>query len=168
MASNLHCNHRNGREEQTSPEGPNLTDVADSTPQHGRTTGTHICEEYQDIFHLEGKPLTCTTAVKHKISTRTDTGQCTTISPPRQTQGRGEYAEKKEMLKNGIIKPSTSQWNALLLVVPKKADSIGKPRLRIVIDFRKLNDLTIGDLFPLSNIEEILDQLGKVKYDSRR
>jgi hypothetical protein len=70
------------------------------------------------------------------------------------------------MLKDGIIRASTSQWNAPLLVVPKKADSSGKPKLRIVIDFRKLNDLTIGDSFPLPNIEEILDQLGNAKYFS--
>jgi len=32
----------------------------------------------------------------------------------------------------------------------------------IVIDFRKLNDLTIGDSFPLPNIIDILDQLGNI------
>ena len=35
-----------------------------------------------------------------------------------------------------------------------------------MIDFRKLNDLTIGDSFPLPNITEILDQLGNAKYFS--
>ncbi|KAM0724355.1 Retrovirus-related Pol polyprotein from transposon 17.6 [Formica fusca] len=68
------------------------------------------------------------------------------------------------MLKNGIIRTSASQWNAPLLVVPKKADASGKPKLRVVVDFRKLNDLTIGDSFPLPNITEILDQLGNAKY----
>jgi len=34
------------------------------------------------------------------------------------------------------------------------------------IDFRKLNELTIGDLFPLPNIINILDQLGNAKYFS--
>jgi len=53
------------------------------------------------------------------------------------------------MLKDEIIRTSTSQWNAPLLVVPKKADASGKPKLRVVIDFRKLNELTIGDSFPL-------------------
>jgi len=32
------------------------------------------------------------------------------------------------------------------------------------LDFRKLNNLIIGDSFPLPNIIEILDQLGNVKY----
>ena len=68
------------------------------------------------------------------------------------------------MLKDGIISASISQWNAPLLVVPKKADASGKPRLRVVVDFRKLNELTIGDSFPLPNITDILDQLGNAKY----
>ncbi|KMQ86432.1 enzymatic polyprotein endonuclease reverse [Lasius niger] len=33
-----------------------------------------------------------------------------------------------------------------------------------IIDFRKLNDLTIGDSFPLPNITDILDQLRNAKY----
>jgi len=71
-----------------------------------------------------------------------------------------------KMLDDDIIRPSTSQWNAPLLIVPKKTDASGKQKLRIVIDFRKLNDLTIGDSFPLPNITDILDQLGNAKYFS--
>ena len=33
----------------------------------------YICEEYGDLFHLEGEPLTSTAAVKHEINTRADT-----------------------------------------------------------------------------------------------
>jgi len=49
-------------------------------------------------------------------------------------------------------------------VVLKKVDASGKPKLRVVVDFWKLNDLIIGDSFPLPNIIEILDQLGNAKY----
>jgi len=70
------------------------------------------------------------------------------------------------MLDDGIIRPSTSQWNAPILVVPKKPDASGKTKLRIVVDFKKLNNLTIGDSFLLPNITDILDQLGNVKYFS--
>jgi len=68
------------------------------------------------------------------------------------------------MLDDGIIRPSMSQWNAPLLIVPKKTDASGKQKLRIVVDFRKLNDLTIGDSFQLPNITNILDQLGNAKF----
>jgi len=68
------------------------------------------------------------------------------------------------MLKQEIIRPSISQWDAPLLVVPKKTDASGKPKLRVVIDFRKLNDFTIGDSFLIPNITDILHQLGNAKY----
>jgi len=68
------------------------------------------------------------------------------------------------MLQNKIIRTSVSQWNTSLLVIPKKADASGKPKLRVVVDFRKLNNITVGDSFPLLNITEILDQLGSAKY----
>ncbi|KAM0728861.1 Retrovirus-related Pol polyprotein from transposon 412 [Formica fusca] len=31
-----------------------------------------ICENYSDIFHIEGKPLTCTNTIAHKIATQAD------------------------------------------------------------------------------------------------
>jgi len=49
-------------------------------------------------------------------------------------------------------------------VVAKKADASRKPKLRIVVNFRKLNDLIIGDSFPVPNITEIMNQLGNAKY----
>jgi hypothetical protein len=52
------------------------------------------------------------------------------------------------MLPDGIIAPSKSPWNSPILVVPKKADASGKKKWRIVVDFRKLNDVTNGDKFP--------------------
>jgi len=71
-----------------------------------------------------------------------------------------------KMHDDGIIRPSMSQWNMPLLVIPKKTDASGKQKLRIVVDFRKLNDLTIEDSFPLPNIIDILDQLENAKYFS--
>jgi len=56
--------------------------------------------------------------------------------------------------------------NAPILVIPKKSDASRKQKLRIVVDFRRLNDLTIGDFYPLPNLTDILDQLGNVKYFS--
>jgi hypothetical protein len=52
------------------------------------------------------------------------------------------------------------------LVIPKKADASGKKKWRIVVDFRKLNEVTIGDSFPIPVISEVLDALGNSKYFS--
>jgi hypothetical protein len=48
----------------------------------------------------------------------------------------------------------------------KKADASGKKKWRIVVDFRKLNYVTIGDSFPIPVISEVLDALGNSKYYS--
>jgi hypothetical protein len=50
--------------------------------------------------------------------------------------------------------------------VLKKADASGLRKLTIVVDFRKLNDVTIGDSFPLPVISEVLDALLNSKYFS--
>lgn len=64
------------------------------------------------------------------------------------------------------MKSSFSPYNFPVWVVPKKPDSQGNKRWRMVINFRKLNEKTIGDAYPLPNIVEILDQLGGAKYFS--
>ena len=66
----------------------------------------------------------------------------------------------------GVIEPSTSSWNSPVLVVPKKPDSNGKPRSRMVIDYRNLNSKTVKDSYPLPNINDILDELGNSEYFS--
>jgi len=43
---------------------------------------------------------------------------------------------------------------------------MGNKRWRMIIDYRALNEKTIGDAYLLPNITEILDQLGNVKYFS--
>ncbi|KAJ8883215.1 hypothetical protein PR048_015055 [Dryococelus australis] len=51
-------------------------------------------------------------------------------------------------------------------VVPKKMDASGIQKYRVVLDFRFLNERTVGNAYPLPNITEILDQLGNSKYFS--
>jgi len=105
-----------------------------------------ICEDFCDIFHLENDTLTCTTSVAHEITTKVDSAPVN-VRPCRLLEKHKEEVNRQitKMLDDDIIRPNMSQWNAPLLVVPKKTDAFGKQKLRIVIDFRKLNDLTIGD-----------------------
>ena len=51
-------------------------------------------------------------------------------------------------------------------MIPKKLDASAKKKWRIVVEFRKLNEVTVGDGFPLPVITEIHDTLGKSKYFS--
>ena len=43
-------------------------------------------------------------------------------------------------------------------------DASGKKKWRLCIDFRKLNEVTMGDSYPLPNIQDILDKIGRARY----
>ena len=70
------------------------------------------------------------------------------------------------MLAGGVIQQKSSPWNSPILVVPKILDASGKTKWRVVVDFRKMNDVTVGDSFPIPVISDVLDALGKAKYFS--
>jgi hypothetical protein len=90
------------------------------------------------------------------------------VRPYRLPEAHKEEVNRQidKLLDEGIIASSKSAFNSPLLLVPKKADASGKVKWRVVIDFRKLNEWTVGDAYPLPNITDILDQLGKAKYFS--
>ena len=125
-----------------------------------------LCSNFSDIFHIPDEKLSHTQTLEHQIVT-------TSPYPIHVKSYRFPEIHKKEvqiqvdkMLDQNIISPSTSPWTAPIWIVPKKIDASGEKKWRIVIDYRKLNDITIGDTYPIPNITEILDQLGKSKYFS--
>ena len=73
---------------------------------------------------------------------------------------REQYAQEiEDMMKEGIIVKSNSEWASPVVLVPKKQD--GKQTgIRVCIDFRKVNALTRFDAFPLPRIEDLIDKLG--------
>ncbi|XP_026819373.1 uncharacterized protein LOC113558051 [Rhopalosiphum maidis] len=130
-----------------------------------RASLLRICKKYQDLFHFEGEPLSFTTAIQHEIKIPEGTAPVN-IRPYRLPYAhRQVIVEQMEKLEeDNIIQPSESPWNAPLVVVPKKPDANGKPQFRVCVDFRRLNQLIIGDAFPIPRIDEILDQLGRSRY----
>jgi hypothetical protein len=62
--------------------------------------------------------------------------------------------------------PSESAFNSRLLLVPKEADASGEVKSRVVIDFRQQREWTGEDAYPLLNVTDIFDQLGKAKFFS--
>ncbi|KAL2938982.1 Transposon Ty3-I Gag-Pol polyprotein [Bienertia sinuspersici] len=59
-----------------------------------------------------------------------------------------------ELLEKGYIRPSVSPWGAPVLFVKKKDGG-----LRLCIDYRELNKVTIKNKYPLPRIEDLFDQL---------
>jgi hypothetical protein len=60
----------------------------------------------------------------------------------------------KKLLEDGIIAKRDSPWNSPLLVVPQKVGPYGKRKWRLVVDFHKLDEKTVGDAYPLPDITE--------------
>jgi len=100
-----------------------------------------------------------TTVTKHEV----DTGDHRPIKqPPRRTgfeQQRCVEQEVDKMLESGVISPSDSPWASPVVLVRKKDGTI-----RFCIDFRKLNDVTVKDAYPLPNIEDALSTLAGARY----
>ena len=117
-----------------------------------------------DRFQLEGDVLTATNITKHRILTIND-------YPVNTKQYRLPHALReevvkqiRELLEKRVTRPSKSPYNTSLWVVPKKPGQDGKPKWRVVLDFRPLNEKTIPIAYPLPNITDIFDQVGNSRY----
>ena len=66
------------------------------------------------------------------------------------------------MLRNNIIRPSTSPFACPILLVAKKE----KGQMRFCVDYRPLNNVTVRDRYPIPNIQLIIDSLHGAKYFS--
>ncbi|KAF5772019.1 putative nucleotidyltransferase, Ribonuclease H [Helianthus annuus] len=67
-----------------------------------------------------------------------------------------------DLLAKGFIRPSSSPWGAPILFVKKKDGS-----MRLCIDYRELNKVTIKNRYPLPRIDDLFDQLQGVSYFSK-
>ncbi|PIK36770.1 hypothetical protein BSL78_26396 [Apostichopus japonicus] len=63
-------------------------------------------------------------------------------------------SQLEQMLEAGIIKPSSSPWASPIVSVPKKDGSI-----RICTDYRKLNQVTKFDAYPIPRVDDIIDDV---------
>jgi hypothetical protein len=68
----------------------------------------------------------------------------------------------QELLDKGLIRPSWSPWGYLTLFVKKKDKS-----LRMCVDYRPLNAVTIKNKNPLPCIDILFDQLARAKVFSK-
>ncbi|WVZ98149.1 hypothetical protein U9M48_043619 [Paspalum notatum var. saurae] len=121
-----------------------------------------VCE-YPDVFPDELPGLLPDRAVEFAINLVPGTAPI--AKAPYRMSGK-EYDELKkqldELLEKGLIRCSVSPWGAPVLFVKKKDGS-----MRLCIDYRELNAVTLKSKCPLPRIDDLLDQLKGAKYFSK-
>nr|ABA91307.1 retrotransposon protein, putative, Ty3-gypsy subclass [Oryza sativa Japonica Group] len=68
----------------------------------------------------------------------------------------------RELQEKGFVRPSSSPWGAPVLFVKKKDGS-----MRMCVDYRSLNEVTIKNKYPLPRIDDLFDQLKGAKMFSK-
>ena len=63
------------------------------------------------------------------------------------------------MLDHGLIRRAYSEWSSPVTLQPKP-DS----KIRLCVDFRKVNALSAMDSYPLPRVDDSVDLVGKEKY----
>ena len=83
----------------------------------------------------------------------------------RLSEAENEFMEKhiRELLDKGLIQPCLGPYASPILVV-KKPNSTD---LRCVIDYRKVNEVTVADEYPQPMVQELIDKLKGAKYYSK-
>ena len=132
------------------------TEPPSNTVPTVNTVAATILDEYRDVFPAElpaGLPPQRT--IDHRIEVIPGS---TPPSRPTYRMSDVELAEVKKQLAElqqlGFIRPSKSPYGAPILFVKKKDGT-----LRMCIDYRALNKITIKNKYPLPRIDELLDRL---------
>ncbi|UYV61797.1 K02A2.6-like, partial [Cordylochernes scorpioides] len=143
------CQSRVNRVGQTKLE----IDLKDLTEDEARMARAFI-KKNQDAFSTGNGKLGRTDLVQHKIYTGN-------ARPVRQPPRRVPMAKRDEVVgllhklkQDGVIEESNSPWSSPVVLVTKKDGST-----RFCVDYRKLNEVTKKDSYPLPRIDDTLTTL---------
>ena len=143
----------NGREHRWIGRGVAYANVSGVV-----TEGDYWKERFPGVFPPIDAPLVAANVVEMKI----DTGNARPINQRAYRMPLCKMKQVEEeiqtMLREDIIEPSCSPWASPVTLVPKKDGSV-----RICGDYRRLNEVTLKDAYPLPRIQDIFDQLSGAK-----
>ena len=132
-----------------------LAHVVDTNTSPTKLEDIPIVREFPDVFPDDLPGMPPDRDIEFTIDTIPGT---TPISIPPYRMAPVELKELKkqliELLEKGFIRPSVSPWGAPVLFVKKKDGT-----MRLCIDYRKLNQVTIKNKYPLPRIDDLFDQL---------
>lgn len=136
-----------------------MTDELDKTHNLNSLQQKQLLDVQSKFLLSENGQIGCTDVLSHVI----DTGEAKPFRqrpyPVSPYQQKRIDIELDRMLKMGVIVPSNSPWSSPIVVVEKKTG-----KLRICLDSRKLNEVTIKEAYPLPYITRILGRLQSSKF----
>ena len=135
-----------------------LENIEDPQLKHDLFT---ILKKHHPLFDTTATTI-AETSIHHVI--------CTGDNPPTISRPYPQTIDKQDatfdiiqqMLKHKQIRPSFSQYSAPILLIKKRDGSY-----RFIVDYRKLNNITIPDNYPLPNLEQAIQMVGGHKYYSK-
>jgi hypothetical protein len=114
-----------------------------------------VFSEFPDVFPEELPGMPPDHDIKFVIELIPDTSPIYKSPYRMATPELVELKEHiKELLEKGFVRPSSSQWGAPVIFVPKKNGT-----QRLCVDYHTLNEVTINNKYPLPRIDDLLDQL---------
>lgn len=118
-----------------------------------------LISSFGDIFAKNPMKPTLVKDMQHHIIT--DETQPVNRKPYRIPHAWHKETENQmnEMLRNKIIRPSSSPWNAPIILAKKKDGS-----MHFVCDFRSLNDVIKKDSNPLPNIRDVINKMHGAQF----
>ena len=124
---------------------------------------TELLDSFRDIFAFSMKEMSTIPGVEFEIPVSDET-------PIFKHQYRLAQSEKEDLaqqvaerLKNGLIRPSTSQWASPITMPPKKDENGDWTQRRACGDYRGLNRVSVTDHYQIPTPEEIFDVIGDAK-----
>ncbi|KAJ9524744.1 hypothetical protein QJQ45_024345 [Haematococcus lacustris] len=139
----------------TSPPTPSIN-YPTSIPPAVAAQLTALISEYDDVF-APFNSLPPQRPVGHTIPPQPG---CKPPALPSYKMSQPELLEMKKQvaafLKQGIIEPSSSPYAAPVLFVKKKSGE-----LRMCVDYRQLNKITLRDQYPLPRVDDLFDRSRK-------
>ena len=118
-----------------------------------------LLQDRQSAFARNKADLGCFKGASHEINTAFAAPVRERVRPtPKGFEGE----EKKcldEQLESGVVRPSSSAWASATVLVRKTDGSV-----RYCVDYRKVNDRTVKDSYPLPRINMCFDSLGGSRW----
>ncbi|KAI3684815.1 hypothetical protein L6452_34041 [Arctium lappa] len=131
-----------------------LAYVIDTKLEKKKVEDVDVVREYPDVFPEDLPGLPPERQVEFHIDLTP--GAAPIARAPYRlapTEMQEMMAQLQELLEKGFIRPSSSPWGAPVLFVKKDGS------MRMCIDYRELNKVTVKNKYPLPRIDDLFDQL---------